>query len=87
MPAKAGLRQDQRPDLLWQADPAGADRLVLHEPPQVLGHIPSRLIPTRWLAFNRLGDDRLQVARHPCVDFAQRRGGLAGHFVDQRIAV
>ena len=53
--------------------PPGPDRLVLQEPPQVVGQVLRRRISAGRLLGHRLQDDRLQLARDRAVDF---RGGL-----------
>ena len=57
-----GLRRAQRSVPLGGPDPPRQDRLVVEEPPQVLGHRLGRGVAVARVLLDRLEDDRLQVA-------------------------
>ena len=65
-------RCDQRPDPLGQARPAGQDRPVVEESPEVIGQLPRRGVATLGLLRHRLADDRLEVARDRRVELPRR---------------
>ena len=54
------------------AGPAGQDRLVVQEPPQVGGQLLGRRVAARRVLGDRLQDDRFQVARDRRVEPARR---------------
>ena len=63
-----GVPPREPPGAARQADPPGADRLVVEEPGQVLGEVARRLVTVRRPLGQQLQDDRLQVARDPRVE-------------------
>ena len=60
------------------ADLTRPNRLIGEEPPQVLAHRLGRMVARLRVLFDRLQDDRLQVARDPGIEFSGtlRLGGL-----------
>ena len=72
-----GLRRAQRSVPLGGTGPPRQDRLVVEEPPQVLGHRLGRRVAVARVLLDRLEDDRLQVAGDARVD-RSRPGRLDG---------
>ena len=63
---------------LPEPDPPRPDRLVLQEPPQLVGQLLGRRVPLGRLLGHRLQQDRLQVAGHRRVELPRRRRLLLG---------
>ena len=72
-------------ELLALGGASCADRAVLEEEPQVLGHLGGRLVAVVGVAFDRLVDHGLQVARDLAVELPQPGRLVGGDPADQPV--